>query len=88
LEAIAKADELQNLKIDGFAGLDPQTNLITALILLHEYEEALLRLDQVVGYSGYLITVEHLKLHPIWDPVREHPKFKEIINNPAYQVRL
>jgi tetratricopeptide (TPR) repeat protein len=88
LKAIAKADELQNLKIDGFAGLDPQTNLIMAFILLHEYEEALLRLDQVVGYSGYLITVEHLKLHPIWDPVREHPKFKEIINNPAYQVRL
>ncbi|MFO7658927.1 MAG: helix-turn-helix domain-containing protein [Bacteroidales bacterium] len=88
LEAIAKAEKLQNLKIDGFAGLDPQPNLITALILLHEYEEALLRLDQVVGYSGYLITVEHLKLHPVWDPVRGHQKFKEIINNPAYQIRL
>lgn len=88
LKAIAKAEELQNLKVDGFAGLDPQTNLIMALILLHEYEEALLRLEQVVGYSGYLITVEHLKLHPIWDPVREHPKFKAIINNPAFQIRL
>ena len=88
LEAIAKADELQNLKNDGFAGLDPQTNLIMALILLHEYEEALLRLEQVVGHSGYLITVEQLKRLPVWDPVREHPRFKEIINNPAYQIRL
>ncbi len=88
LKAIAKADELQNLTIDAFAGLDPQKNLITAFILLKEYDEALLRLDQIVGFSGYLITVEELKLHPIWDPVREHPKFREIINNPEYQVKL
>jgi len=36
---------------------------------------------------GFL-SADYLKLDPFWDPVRNHPKFKEIISNPDYQIKL
>ncbi|MFO7656669.1 MAG: helix-turn-helix domain-containing protein [Bacteroidales bacterium] len=88
LDAVEKAMEILNLKNDGFAGIDPVWDLAKILILLREYDEALISLDRVLNHTGTKTTVEELKLDPFWDPVREHPRFKEIINNPAYQIRL
>jgi TolB-like protein len=88
LETGNKALEILNFKMDALAGFYPEMAMVMILILLEEYDEALLRLEQIISHTGLITTVEELKLDPFWDPVREHPKFKEIINNPKYQIRL
>jgi hypothetical protein len=37
--------------------------------------------------NGYL-SVELLKKDPIWDPLREVAAFRELIENPEYQISL
>jgi TolB-like protein/AraC-like DNA-binding protein/Flp pilus assembly protein TadD len=88
LDAGNKALEILNSSKDAFDGFYPEMDMVMILVLLEEYNEALFRLDRIIKHTGLITTVEELKLHPIWDPVREHPKFKEIINNPEYQIRL
>jgi len=56
--------------------------LITILVMIGEYDEAMKKLEKLK------VHVEYLKLDPFWDPVRNHPKFKEIINNPKYQTKF
>jgi TolB-like protein/AraC-like DNA-binding protein/Flp pilus assembly protein TadD len=88
LEAGNKAIEFYNINMDAYSGWLTEMQMVNILIFLEEYSEALPRLEQIIQTGWGLISVEVLKLDPFWDPVREHPKFKEIINNPAYQVRL
>jgi hypothetical protein len=61
--------------------------MVVILMLLKKYDEALDRLDRIAARSGY-ITAQNLNTYPMWDPVRDHPKFQAIVNNPAYQARL
>jgi TolB-like protein len=52
------------------------SNLIEILVIVGEYEEAINQLKKMK------VSLESLKLDPFWDPLRNHPKFKEIVNNP------
>lgn len=83
-----KALEILNSSNDAFDGYYPEMDMVLILILLEEFDEALFWLDHIIKHTGLITTVEELKIHPLCDPVREHPKFKEIINNPKYQIRL
>lgn len=52
------------------------------------YDDAVIKLDQLMKHHDGFWSAEPLKLEPFWDPVRNLPKFREIISNPEYQVKL
>jgi hypothetical protein len=85
LAAGRRALELENFEIDGWRGFWPEYNMVVILMLLKKYDEALTRLDNIAARSGY-ITTQNLNTYPMWDPVRNHPKFLAIVNNPAYRA--
>jgi TolB-like protein/Tfp pilus assembly protein PilF len=87
LKAGKKALDILNLDIDRLNGFQPEMNMVMILVMVEEYDEAMIRLDKIIKYHGF-ISVEILKIDPFWDPVRNNEKFQEIINNPAYQVTL
>jgi TolB-like protein/AraC-like DNA-binding protein/Flp pilus assembly protein TadD len=86
LEAEGKAREIRTLFKDAHAIRTSDWNLIAILVMLGEYDDAMKRLDHYMGkYNSP--SVESLKTDPFWDPVRNHPKFKQIINNPRYRAK-
>ncbi len=87
LRAGRKALEILNSSNDAMYGYWREMDMVRILIMVEEYDDALIKLDQVIKHSGFW-TVEILKLDPFWDPVRNNEKFKEIISNPEYQVDL
>ena len=85
LKAIRNTPEITDFAVAGV--YEREMDMIRILIMIEEYDEAMNRLDQVTSSLGF-ITPEILKLDPLWDPVRNNEKFKELINNPDYQVNL
>ena len=48
--------------------------------LVGEYEDAIDQLDYLMSIpAGGIVSVHSLRLEPIWDPLREHPRFQELI---------
>jgi tetratricopeptide (TPR) repeat protein len=86
LEAIRKTPEITDFSVAGV--VEREMDMVRILVMVGEYDEALIRLDKIIRQHGSIITVEILKLDPFWDPVRNNKKFKEIITNPAYQTIL
>jgi len=43
-----------------------------------EVELAISQIEEYLSYPSWL-TVQILKLHPYWDPMRDHPRFQELI---------
>jgi tetratricopeptide (TPR) repeat protein len=87
IEAGRKALEMLDFSKDALGGFEPEMDMVRILIMVGEYDEAIIRLDNIMERHGD-ITAEILKLDPFWDPVRDHEKFKEIVSYPAYQVSL
>lgn len=87
LEAGRKALEILNSSKDALGGYLREMDMARILLMVGEYDDALIKLDQVIKHNGFW-TVEILKLDPFWDPVRNHEKFKEIVTNPAYRINL
>jgi len=87
LEAGRKALEILDSSKDALGGYLREMDMVRILLMVGEYDDALIKLDQVIKHNGFW-SVEILKLDPFWDPVRDHEKFKEIISNPEYQINL
>ena len=87
IEAGKKALEIKNLSTDPMDGWIPERTMVMIQVMVGEYDEAMNRLDKIMELHGFL-SADYLKLDPFWDPVRNHPKFKEIISNPDYQIKL
>jgi len=51
------------------------------------YDEAINKLEFLLQRNGNL-SVELLKRDPFWDPLRDINEFKELIENPRYQLSL
>ncbi|CAN5673117.1 hypothetical protein BH20VER1_BH20VER1_06600 [soil metagenome] len=53
-----------------------------------EHDRAIARLERLLRtpYGAYPITVGRLRLDPIWDPLRQHPGFKAIVEGPEPQT--
>ena len=55
--------------------------------MVGEYDQCISKLEFLLQQNGNM-TIELLKLDPIWDPLREMDAFKTLINNPKYQVNF
>jgi serine/threonine-protein kinase len=49
-----------------------------------EVERALTRIERllVTPYGAFPLTQAMLRLDPVWDPLRQHPRFKAIVEGP------
>ncbi len=46
--------------------------------LVGEPEAAIDQIEDLLSIPS-LVTVDWLRLHPSWDPLRDHPRFQEIL---------
>jgi tetratricopeptide (TPR) repeat protein len=71
-------DSLMSFHEDVLAGTDRMVQKIECLIWLNEYDQAIDIIDQMLSIPS-LLTVNKLKLSPIYDPIRNNPKFIELL---------
>jgi len=65
---------------DAFAGPGYVLDLAQILIIVGEYEEAIGKLEYLMSIpAGQDLSLNSLKLDQIYDPIRDHPRFKRLI---------
>ena len=49
-----------------------------------EIERAIARIERllITPYGAFPLTQAMLRLDPLWDPLRQHPRFKAIVEGP------
>ena len=69
---------------DPVLGPSAEENLAEVEAAVGEHERAIARVERLLRtpYGAYPLTVAELRLSPNWDPLREHPRFKAIIDGP------
>jgi len=73
-----RATELQPESVDAFEGVRPTQELAQVYATVGEPDKAIDLIEHLLGRPSNL-TPSVLKLDPIWDPIREHPRFKKIV---------
>jgi serine/threonine-protein kinase len=63
---------------DFYWGAIYRVSKIEMLLWLGEYDQAIDLADQMLSIPSGL-TINGLKLSPIYDPIRDHPRFQELI---------
>ena len=74
-----RAMELRPESLDALDGPKATENLAEVYTQVGEHEKAIDLLEGLLARPGYL-TVALLKLGPIWDPLRDNPRFKALID--------
>ena len=66
--------------LDRISLLNPALNAFITV----EPERAIARIERllVTPYGSYSLTQATLRIDPIWDPLRSHPRFKAIVEVP------
>ena len=82
-----KALAIMNISVDAIRGFFREWDMAWILLMIGEYDEAIAKLEFLLQQNGFL-SVELLKKEPFWDPIREMDAFKELIENPKYQINL
>jgi len=68
---------LAELKKRKQTGLVPAAAFVNAYLGLGEYDQAFSWLEQ--GYKEHSQILLLLKVHPFFDPIREDPRFKDLV---------
>jgi TolB-like protein/Tfp pilus assembly protein PilF len=64
---------------DVLVGTDRMVQKIECLIWLNEYDQAIDLVEQMLSVPS-LLTINRLKLSPIYDPIRENLRFQEVLS--------
>jgi serine/threonine protein kinase/tetratricopeptide (TPR) repeat protein len=72
------ASELYPISKDAFSGPDYVYHLAEIYVMVGEYEKAIDKIEYLLSIPSR-ISVPILRLDPTWDPLREHPRFKQIL---------
>lgn len=75
-----KALELLPVSKDAAAGADLMLNITKVYVVAGEYEKAIDHLEYLLSVPS-AVTVPLLKIDPVWDPLREHPRFKKLVGD-------
>jgi TolB-like protein/class 3 adenylate cyclase/Tfp pilus assembly protein PilF len=87
LEANRIALSLMNISIDAFRGFFREQDKARTLLLLGDYDETISMLEFLIQQNGRL-SIEELRQDPFWDPLREKKAFKNLLENPSYQINI
>jgi len=82
-----RAVNLYPVSKDAFEGTQYILKLAMIYTVVGEYEEAISQLVYLLSIpSGNVISVPILRLDPIWDPLRNHPRFQQLLEeNPKIE---
>ncbi|MFH1765979.1 MAG: hypothetical protein ABIF09_17465 [Gemmatimonadota bacterium] len=69
----------------GYGGVHPCQMLARALAHFGEHDEAIDLLEKMLPAPSWL-TVNLLKIDPVWDPLRDHPRFQALLEKYADDV--
>lgn len=64
---------------DALTGARQEHSLAYVYVMTGEYEAAIDQLDLVLSIPFNLESVATLRMKPIWDPIRDHPRFQALI---------
>jgi len=78
LEETELVENLMPFQHDNYEGTERKVIQIELFIWLSEYDQAIELVDQMLSIPSDL-TVNELKLFPIYDPLRDHPRFQEVL---------
>jgi TolB-like protein/Tfp pilus assembly protein PilF len=73
-----KAAELLPVSEDALSGTWMLFTLATVYMMVGEYDLAIDQLEYLISIPSFL-QVEELRMHPTWDPLRNHPRFKALL---------
>jgi non-specific serine/threonine protein kinase len=73
-----KAVELEPISKNAFYAPDRHRRLSYVYLMVGEYDRALDEIELLLSIP-YHYTTWDLKLNPVWDPMRDHPRFQELI---------
>jgi non-specific serine/threonine protein kinase len=77
-----RAVELFPISKDAFSGPSPILNLAVIYTMVGEYDAALDEIEYLLSIpSGW--SVQDLRLDPIWDPLRAHPRYEALLEKYA-----
>jgi serine/threonine protein kinase/tetratricopeptide (TPR) repeat protein len=72
------AAELYPISKDAYDGSTYVYNLAEIYVMVGEYEKAIDKIDYLLSIPS-IISVPILQLDPTWDPLRDHPRFKKLL---------
>jgi len=78
IRAGKRAVELLPISKDAFKGAHLLQRLAEIYTIVGEYEAAIDQLEILFSVPS-LISAHYLRLDPIWDPLRDHPRFQQLI---------
>jgi len=72
--------ELYPVSKDALQGINYVYDIALIYTLIGEYEDAIDQLEYLMSIpSGSIISVRSLRLWPYWDPLRDHPRFQQLL---------
>ena len=71
--------ELCPISKDAFFGPGHVYWLARIYVMVGEYEEALDQIEFLLSIPTYWLSAPLLRLNPMWDPLRKHPRFKQLL---------
>jgi serine/threonine protein kinase/tetratricopeptide (TPR) repeat protein len=75
----SKAMEIYPVSLDALTGPAFVRNFAVILVRVEEYEKALDQIDYLLSIPFLFLSVTSLQKEVIWNPLRDHPRFKQII---------
>ncbi|GAF71682.1 unnamed protein product, partial [marine sediment metagenome] len=63
---------------DAWIGTHRISDLAQIYVMVGEYDSAIDQLEFLLSIPGTM-TVHELQLHPIWAPLRDHPRFQKLL---------
>jgi TolB-like protein/Tfp pilus assembly protein PilF len=78
IQTLNKADELEPRSKDIYSNRVRHRWLAYIYTMVGEYDKALDEIELLLTIPYYFTTWD-LKLNPFWDPMRDHPRFQELI---------
>lgn len=73
-----RAAELLPVSKDVFIGSERVKVLAKIYVMMGEYDAALDQIEYLLSMPSFL-SIPLLRLDPLWDPLRDHPRFKRLL---------
>jgi serine/threonine protein kinase/tetratricopeptide (TPR) repeat protein len=73
-----KAVELLPVSKEAYRGYFRVKDLAHVYVMVGEYDAAIDRLELLLSFPGWM-SIPLLRLDPIWDPLRDHPRFQKLL---------
>jgi serine/threonine-protein kinase len=70
--------ELYPVSKDAFGGPDYVEGLAQIYVMVGEYDAALDQIEYLLSIP-YWLSVPSLRIDPLWDPLRNHPRFQKLL---------